>query len=83
MGNGFPLVCLCPIHIECTFVWRHGLIASSDYILLHPISGHNQADDRLPEIVLLRAVVPAVRNLVKRHDAVYFIQPGFILHTLR
>lgn len=19
MGNGFPLVCLCPIHIECTF----------------------------------------------------------------
>ena len=72
-----------PFILNVHFVWRHGLIASSDYILLHPISGHNQADDRLPEIVLLCAVVPAVRNLVKRHDAVYFIQPGFILHTLR
>lgn len=49
--------------------------------LLHTISGQNQADDHLPEIVFLRAVVPAVRNLVKRHDAVYFIQPGFVLHT--
>ena len=49
--------------------------------LLHPVAGKDQLHEDLPEIGFLRAVVPSVRNLVKRHDAVYFIQPCFILHT--
>ena len=49
--------------------------------LLHPVAGKDQLHEDLPEIGFLRAVVPSVRNLVKRHDAVYFIQPGFVLHT--
>ena len=53
------------------------MIVSSDCSLLHPISSHNQANDHLPEVVFFCAIISAVWNLVKGHDAVFFIQPRF------
>lgn len=71
-----------PFILNVHFVWRHGLIASSDYILLHPISGHNQANDHLPEVMFFCAVISAVWNLVKGHNAVFFIQPSRFVRSL-
>ena len=47
------------------------------YASLHTISGQNQADNHLPEIVFFCAVISAVWNFVKGYNAVFFIQPRF------
>ena len=49
----------------------------NSYALLHPISGHNQVNDHLPEVVFFCAVISIVWNYVKRHDAIFFIQSCF------
>lgn len=43
--------------------------------LLHPVSGQNQADDHLPEGLLVCAVIPAVRDLMEGNDPVSVVQP--------
>ena len=51
------------------------LLSKKICALLHTISGQNQVDDHLPEIVFFCAVIPAAWNFVKGHNAVFFIQP--------
>ena len=43
--------------------------------LLHPVSGQNQADDHLPEGLLVCAVIPAIRDLMEGNDPVPVVQP--------
>ena len=54
-----------------------GLQAAFSFIeiLLHPVSGQNHAENSLPKGVILRAVIPAARNFMKRDNPVLFIQP--------